>query len=118
LAVVTLVLGLFVVRPILVSGKAQQALLSAEPRPLALPPSGASAADVAAVGATGLSGALTGEIQETFSPSGVMARTIDAGPDIEPTADHVARLRRLIESRQTESIEILRGWMEKEEEST
>ena len=32
------------------------------------------------------------------------------------TADPVARLRRLIEERQAESVEILRGWMEQEEE--
>jgi flagellar M-ring protein FliF len=30
----------------------------------------------------------------------------------------VARLRRLIETRQTESLEILRGWMEREEEAS
>jgi flagellar M-ring protein FliF len=30
--------------------------------------------------------------------------------------DPVARLRRLIEERQAESVEILRGWMEAEEE--
>jgi flagellar M-ring protein FliF len=34
----------------------------------------------------------------------------------EPGPDPVTRLRRLIEERQTESIEILRGWMEQEEE--
>jgi flagellar M-ring protein FliF len=30
--------------------------------------------------------------------------------------DPVARLRRLIEERQSESVEILRGWMEQDEE--
>ena len=33
-----------------------------------------------------------------------------------PEDDPATRLRRLIEKRQTESIEILRGWMEHEEE--
>jgi flagellar M-ring protein FliF len=36
-------------------------------------------------------------------------------PDTLP-ADPVARLRQLIEARQAESVEILRGWMEQDEE--
>lgn len=36
--------------------------------------------------------------------------------DLEEDNDPVARLRRLIEERQTESVEILRGWMELERE--
>ncbi len=34
----------------------------------------------------------------------------------EPPEDPATRLRRLIEERQAESIEILRGWLEPEEE--
>jgi flagellar M-ring protein FliF len=41
-----------------------------------------------------------------------MRRAVD--PDA-PEEDPATRLRRLIEQRQTESIEILRGWMEEEE---
>ena len=46
-----------------------------------------------------------------------------AGSDIiditlNPDTDPVARLRRLIEERQAESVEILRGWMEAEPEKT
>lgn len=36
-------------------------------------------------------------------------------PDTPPT-DPVARLRQLIEARQAESVEILRGWMDEREE--
>jgi flagellar M-ring protein FliF len=34
----------------------------------------------------------------------------------EDPTDPIARLRRLIAERQTESVEILRGWMEQNEE--
>ncbi|WP_329608590.1 hypothetical protein [Paragemmobacter aquarius] len=37
---------------------------------------------------------------------------------LDPDADPVTRLRRLIEERQAESVEILRGWMEAEPEKT
>jgi flagellar M-ring protein FliF len=103
LAIVALVLGLFVIRPILTSAGTRQAL-AAPGAPLALPP------------ASGLSGtALDGEVETGFA----MADYSDqprgqAGLDGEESpAD---RLRRLINQRQTESIEILRGWMEQDEE--
>ncbi len=38
------------------------------------------------------------------------------GGELGEEEDPATRLRRLIEQRQTESIEILRGWMEHEEE--
>ncbi len=37
--------------------------------------------------------------------------------DLDEEADPVARLRRLIEERQAESVEILRGWMEPQREA-
>jgi flagellar M-ring protein FliF len=40
----------------------------------------------------------------------------DMGTGSNDSVDPVARLRRLIEERQAESVEILRGWMEQEEE--
>lgn len=103
LAVVALVLGLFVIRPVLTS--ATQSALPAPDAPLALP---------SAMGPGSL--ALNGELDDGFS-YGTFA---DAGGDqIDgETADEdpATRLRRLIAERQTESIEILRGWMELEEE--
>ena len=98
LALVALVLGLFVVRPILTSA-ARPALPGLDP-PLALPP----ASDASAM-------ALDGVVEGDFN-----YRTIGSDPGEPPEEDPASRLRRLIEERQTESIEILRGWMEHEEE--
>ncbi len=108
LAVVALILGLFVVRPILMPSAARRALLEADARPLALPP---------AQGGGYANGALTGEIQDEFGTVPFMAGAMNSQDDADAQPlDPVTRLRRLIEERQTESIEILRGWMEKEEE--
>ncbi len=93
LAGVALVLGLFVVRPLLLNGR----------RPVALPP---PLAPLALPGTDEAGSALTGIIE-------------DDGPALplpDESADPVARLRRLIAERQAESVEILRGWMEMEEE--
>jgi len=81
LAIVVLILGLFVIRPI----------LTRRPDALALPPP-----LLALPAAAPRDGELT-----TETPDGV--------------PDPVARLRRLIEARQVESVEVLRGWMDKEE---
>jgi flagellar M-ring protein FliF len=94
LAGVALVLGLFVLRPLLLNSRAPAALPPAD-LPLALP------------GMAGAMPALTGIIEEDDA---VAALPGDEG------ADPVARLRRLIAERQAESVEILRGWMEMEEE--
>ena len=106
LAFVALVLGLFVIRPILTSSNRSPAQLGAPYQPLALPGGRDGMASVA----------LDGEIDDL----GMMPATADfaeqaatlAGIDADP----VARLRRLIEERQSESIEILRSWMEHDEE--
>jgi flagellar M-ring protein FliF len=111
LAVVALILGLFVIRPILTS-QARQARLTAEAAPLALP--GAASAALASDGVAGagasLRDVLTGEIEDGpgFALDGRGAEDLSMDP--------VARLRRLIEERQSESVEILRGWMEQDEE--
>lgn len=111
LAVVALILGLFVIRPILTS-QARQARLTAEAAPLALP--GAAGAALASDGVAGagasLRDVLTGEIEDGpgFALDGRGAEDLSMDP--------VARLRRLIEERQSESVEILRGWMEQDEE--
>lgn len=106
LAVVALILGLFVIRPILSASARNAAQLSAPVAPLALPSGLAKAEDAA----------LTGEIDD----GGIFPQVADfseqeaAMTGVE--TDPVARLRRLIEERQAESIEILRSWMEHDEE--
>ncbi|MGP3696738.1 flagellar basal-body MS-ring/collar protein FliF [Rhodobacter sp. NSM] len=102
LALVALVLGLFVVRPVLTSRPEVRSPPNAAP--LSLP--GYDAGE-----------ALTGEIDDgTDLPDFPMVTA--ASLDLpEEDADPVARLRRLIEERQTESVEILRGWMEPQREA-
>lgn len=105
LALVALVLGLFVLRPILMSsGSANRNAIASNQAPLAL--SGRDAA---------------------MTEQRVLTGEIDDSPDIPPLSvlpsedeqnDPVSRLRRLIDQRQHESVEILRGWMEYEEEIT
>ena len=104
LAVVALVLGLFVVRPVLTSAS-RTALPSPESQ-LALPP--------AATLSDGM--ALTGEVDDGFVYGDFATSSGESTGSDEPDEDPASRLRRLIEERQTESIEILRGWMEHEEE--
>jgi len=102
LALVALVLGLFVIRPVLTS--ANRAALPAPEAPLALPP---------ALGSGAM--AISGVVDDGFDYG---AFASPGGRQIEGEAseeDPATRLRRLIEQRQTESIEILRGWMEEEE---
>ncbi len=104
LSLLALVLGLFVLRPILLSRRPGLAAQDALPGPagtLALPM------------ADGLGGvnALTGVIDD-FSAQGLSGDGEEEGVPSDP----VDRLRRLIEQRQAESVEILRGWMEQSEE--
>jgi flagellar M-ring protein FliF len=103
LAVVALVLGLFVIRPILTSGAASRAL-SEPDAPLALPP------------AFEMGNALDGEVEPAFAMPAFGSAMADLGDLPQVEEDPASRLRRLIEERQAESIEILRGWMENEEE--
>ncbi|WP_343116380.1 flagellar basal-body MS-ring/collar protein FliF [Ostreiculturibacter nitratireducens] len=118
LAIVALILGLFVLRPILLSGRVS--------RIATLPPPGGLA--------PGSAGALTGEIDDgAFIPGNmpVVSDFADVSSQGVPIAmgagdfggfgagqneDPVARLRRLIEERQAETVQILRGWMEDQEE--
>ena len=117
LAIVSLVLGLFVLRPIF-SGPARSGAVGA----LTGPETGA-ARDISS-GARDLP-ALTGEIDDgTGLPGGELAvvsdlefNTVDDLPALRG-ADPVERLRALIEERQTETVEILRGWMEDDREET
>lgn len=105
LSIVTLVLGLFVVRPILTKPKALPAPLlanEAEEPTTAVPP------------------ALTGEIdddsEEQFLPASQGARGNDRALAERDTAHPVDRLRSMIGERQEETVEILRSWLEEERE--
>lgn len=103
LALVALILGLFVVRPI----------LSAQSRPV--PAIGVQAGPLALPGiAGGQTAALSGEIDDGTGLPPFKTNAFSAPPELG--GDPVARLRRLIDERQAESVEILRSWMETEEE--
>jgi flagellar M-ring protein FliF len=101
LALVTLVLGLFVLRPILASRSA---------RP------GATATLAAPAAASGpvLNGIIEDdEIMPDIRPQRPSARVGDGGQKGDgEISDPVARLRRLINERQDETVEILRSWMD------
>ncbi len=100
LAVVALVLGLFVLRPILTTR-------SGAPQGLPAPPRSGSAT------------VLTGTIEEDDpASSSVPALASASRTAADPPTDPVARLRQLISERQDETVEILRGWMEEPEEKT
>ncbi|WP_198402374.1 flagellar basal-body MS-ring/collar protein FliF [Rhodobacter sp. CZR27] len=100
LGLVALVLGLFVVRPILTTPPRLPEPLA----PLALP-------------AVDDGSALTGEIDDGNDLPNFAMVTSDP-LDLDEDTDPVARLRRLIEERQAESVEILRGWMEPQREGS
>ncbi|SNX69906.1 flagellar M-ring protein FliF [Cereibacter ovatus] len=102
LALVALILGLFVVRPVLTNAPPS---LPGPATPLALP----------GLDDTGL--ALTGEIDDGTDMPNFAMMTSDP-LELEDDLDPVARLRRLIEERQAESVEILRGWMEPQREGS
>ena len=104
LALVSLILGLFVIRPILGSATRTTAL-PAPALTLALPGVGAASSGALPV--------LNGEIDDP----GVGDAGFDPHDSVTKLEqDPVARLRRLIEERQSESLEILRSWMEHDEE--
>ncbi|MGO4908460.1 flagellar basal-body MS-ring/collar protein FliF [Pseudorhodobacter sp. W20_MBD10_FR17] len=110
LAVVALILGLFVVRPLLTAtAKPAESSIGAD-RALALP----SKEVTAESRETSTPRVLTGEIDDNDLPDlPVVSKDFDA--DGKPS-DPMDRLRRLIDERQSETVEILRGWMETEEE--
>lgn len=115
LAVVALVLGLFVIRPMLAGrfgAQPSQMLPAPDAGALALP--GLSSLGPEFAGADG--GVLTGEIDGFGDLPMVNLDNFDMGDGSNTPDDPVARLRRLIEERQAESVEILRGWMEQSEE--
>jgi flagellar M-ring protein FliF len=107
LVIVAIVLGLFVVRPLLLS-RGSQAAIAAPGAVLALPGSTTDGPGNDRLRV------LTGEIDDRDLPS--LSLVHDEGdPDSTPT-DPVERLRRLIEARREESVQILRAWMEADDE--
>lgn len=104
LGLVVLVLGLFVIKPMLAGragARSSETALAIGGAPLALPNMDVGSDTV-----------LTGEIDGFGDLPMVNLDNFDMGEADDP----VARLRRLIEERQAESVEILRSWMEREEE--
>ncbi len=130
LAVVALVLGLFVVRPIL-APRTVPALRDlsgpsgALDAPAGAPRELAGPSDVGRGEATG-GQALTGEIDDgddffaggfgTMQPTLADLQGVSAAEDNFDPNDPVQRLRRLISERQDETVEILRSWMNEGEE--
>lgn len=110
LALVALILGLFVVRPLMMAANKPEDIAPFADKALALP------AKTVGTGAQTLANprVLTGEIDDQDLPDlPVISRDEDAGNSF---ADPMERLRRLIDERQSETVEILRGWMETDEE--
>lgn len=113
LALVALVLGLFVVRPVLAGGAEPVAAAGALPAP--------AAGDLAT---TDAGPALDGELEPIggFGDLPMMGDGPDFGGmgmvdfDSPPDEDPVDRLRNLIQERKTETVEILRSWLEEDKE--
>ncbi|MCK0141755.1 flagellar basal-body MS-ring/collar protein FliF [Aliiroseovarius sp. F20344] len=115
LAIVTLGLGLFVLRPMLTAQATESEASGAGPA-LGLPnasidrPSGVNQPNFDEMPAQSATPALVSEVQP-------IQNAADAVVAVEAAADPVQRLRDLISERQTETVEILRGWMEEDEEA-
>lgn len=101
LGLVATLLGVFVVRPALLSRRGPDGIQANSV--LALPAAGETSPPV-----------LSGEIQDIGDLPDL---PIVSGKAEEVADDPVARLRRLIDARQAESVQILRGWLEREEEA-
>ncbi len=115
LAVVTLILGLFVVRPVL-----SRSRIDADAPVPALP---AANRQDASDGATALSGEVTGDDFELpdLEVGNGFGGDLAPLPDLpmmsaESSDDPVQRLRHMIGERQEETVEILRSWLEEKEE--
>jgi len=107
LAAVALVLGLFVVRPILTSSRAPL-LLDDGNRPGL--PDYSQMTD-----ATGAARGLPAPGGAELIPPGALSALDLAGLDEAEVVDPVTRLRRLIEERQDETMQILQSWIEEPE---
>ncbi|MEO1710276.1 MAG: flagellar M-ring protein FliF C-terminal domain-containing protein, partial [Pseudomonadota bacterium] len=117
LGLVTVILGLFVVRPVLSRAPA--------PAQLALPEAASESAPVALAGSAATPGlgdvSVPGEMPDIELHDALPdlpAMNVDLGGGDGPSAsaDPVDRLRALIGERQEETVEILRSWLEEAEE--
>ncbi|WP_146584602.1 flagellar basal-body MS-ring/collar protein FliF [Puniceibacterium confluentis] len=116
LAVVALVLGLFVVRPILMGGGEVMAQALSDDRPLAL---GNAAHEPDRSGADALIGEIDPVDGISTLPAIAPAREFSnkEKPAFgEVSDDPVRRLRGLIDQRRDETVEILRNWLDEPEE--
>ncbi|WP_040615072.1 flagellar basal-body MS-ring/collar protein FliF [Oceanicola granulosus] len=111
MAVVALVLGLFVIRPIL-TGARPAALPERGPPPaLTMEPSARGEPGLPALRET-----QAGEVAMSQLPTFDMAEFDRAPPQEDlSTLDPVSRLRRLMDERQDETLQILQSWMEESE---
>lgn len=117
LAAVTLILGLFVIRPVLTRTPSELPALGA---PVGADESRDEAAMSAGSALVGSLPALVDDDEESSALSGEMVGA-DEGMMTLPAlggggGDPVERLRNMIGERQEETIEILRGWLEDKEE--
>lgn len=119
LAVVTLILGLFVVRPIISGATASARNNASAPPALEGEQSSGGSPALPAPGAAGVGGDTT--LPNMALAGAQTAETSDL-PDLPMLGDFSQgnpsdRLRSMIEERQSETVEILRGWLEDEEET-
>ena len=120
LAVVALILGLFVARPILTQ-KLQTAAAELPPpeRPVSTALTGEIAEDeMPDMNMQVISDYDVGDMPMTMNSAFDMGGVGDMGEsdDFGQSADPVTRLKKMITERQSESVEILRSWMEETEE--
>ncbi|PVA09660.1 flagellar M-ring protein FliF [Pelagivirga sediminicola] len=111
LGIVALVLGLFVIKPILAPARRPQPAALSAPNP-AQAGSGAGGDQAVA--------ALTGEIDESDMDTDnlpVISDRTTRRSENDAGDDAVARLRNMIGERQEETVEVLRTWLEGEEET-
>lgn len=95
LALVGLILGLFVIRPILTGQTTENSAVLPPPAPV-----------------EALTGELSGAGAEKAAPVAQGNAPLQIDGTVVPEADPVEKLRELIEERQTETVEVLRSWME------
>lgn len=98
LGLVTLILGLFVLRPLLMPGR--RTTIEALPRPSDGP---AQASELPV-----LNGTIEPDIGEDYA----MLATRDTRSDVLSKEDAVARLKTLIDERRGETVEVLRSWLD------
>jgi len=112
LALVTLILGMFVLKPILTNRSSE--VTAALPPPA---PDGNTAGTGTDLATTGL--ALTGEIDDGLFELPAMGSMGDFGDNalggLDMPEDPVERLKQTIEDRQTETLAILQKWMDEPE---